>query len=61
MLKKDTPVTIKHTTLTGVVLRPVVVQDEVQYLVEYKDNEGETQQRVFTDAQIEAIPPKTEE
>lgn len=55
-LKLEDAVSIKHTVLSGVVKGAAVdnVTLDMQYLVEYLDNEGEQQSRYFTLAQIEA-------
>lgn len=53
MLKKGTPVTIKNTTLTGSVVKAEIVNDDqMSYVVDYKDNDGNAQTRSFTEDQL---------
>lgn len=54
--KKDDTIKIKHSLLTGVVTGAAVDNTtfEMQYLVTYTDNEGESQERYFLENQIEA-------
>lgn len=54
-LKIEDQVKIKHSPLTGVVKGAAIDQTtlEVQYLVEYTDNEGEPQQRYFNTSDVE--------
>lgn len=53
--KKGDPVTVKGTTLAGVVETLAIVDDEVQFCVAYTDNDGEPQMRYFADAQLLAV------
>lgn len=54
--KKGDAVGIVHTTLTGDVMGLVLVDDDLQYVVEYNDNDGVTQQRPFAESQITLTP-----
>lgn len=53
MLKKDDTVKLIHPVIIGRVLTPAIVNEELQYLVEFTDQSGDTQQRYFTSEQIE--------
>lgn len=52
MLKKGDTVQLVQPLIIGNILTPAIVNDELQYLVEFVDSEGETQQRYFTEEQI---------
>lgn len=54
-LKLNDQVKIKFTTLVGEVKGASVDQTTLamQYLVDYVDNEGQPQQRYFTEAEVE--------
>lgn len=55
MFKKGDLVSIKHTLLSGEVLDAAIGdQANVVYLVEYADNDGDTQQRYFEVDQLVA-------
>jgi hypothetical protein len=55
--KKDDAVKIKYTLLTGVIAGAAVdgTTFEMQYLVQYNDNEGAPQERYFLIEQLEAV------
>lgn len=48
-------VNVLYTPLSGEVQGAVLVGTEINYLVEYIDNEGEVQQRYFSIDQIETL------
>ena len=54
--KKDDAVKIKHTLLEGTITGAAVdgTTFEMQYLVNYNDNDGQPQERYFVEAQLEA-------
>lgn len=58
-IKLEDPVSIKFTTLTGVVKGAAVDQTtlEMQVLVEYTDVDGEVQQRYFKASEVEIGQP----
>lgn len=55
--KKDDTVKIKYTLMTGVIAGAAVdgTTFEMQYLVQYNDNEGAPQERYFHIEQLEAV------
>jgi hypothetical protein len=55
--KKDDAVKIKYTTITGVIAGASVDNTtfEMQYLVQYTDNFGNTQERYFLIDQLETL------
>ena len=54
MLKSGTPVRIKGSVHDGTVKRAILNEEgtEMQYLVEYEDQDGVTQERYFLEAQF---------
>ena len=54
-MKKDDAVKLIQPIIVGRVLTPAIVNEELQYLVEFTDQSGDIQQRYFTSEQIELM------
>jgi len=55
MLKKGQEVKLVQPIIQGKIIKLNIVDDVVQYLVEYKDAEGNGQERYFTEEQLEVV------
>lgn len=59
MLKKGTKVRLKVHVPEGEVKKVTIVDDDqVSYLVEYKDPDGGHVERHFSEAELEVVPDK---
>ena len=45
------------TPITGKVIAPEIVDNEVHYRVEFTNEHGAVVSRTFNDTQVEAVPP----
>lgn len=53
ILKKGTQVRLVQPVIVGEVIEATIIDGEVQYRVEYRDANGDTQERFFPAEQIE--------
>lgn len=53
--KKDDQVRVVQPVIQGTIIRREIIEDEDVYLVGWTDAIGEPQERIFTEAQLEAV------
>lgn len=56
ILKKGTPVTVKHTDLTGEIQEAQIIAEQLQYRVSYTGHDGEQHERWFGESEIVVAP-----
>lgn len=59
-LKKGAKVRLVQPVIEGEVVGGAFVEDEVQYLVDYTDENGESHQRYFPAEKLEEVHPQPE-
>lgn len=55
ILKQGTPVEFVQPNLKGSIVKTEIIDDGIQYLVEYTNDEGDTHQRWFKETEIQEV------